>query len=86
MIALLTWMFIGPPDVCNEIAYCVPDLQLDGLVGRRDDFRAELDADGGVVIKLELFLQELQQHAAFAHTFLIRWYVLVSPMIMYLKR
>ena len=79
-------MSIGQPVICESINYCVPDLEFDGLVGGRDDFGAELNADGRVVIKLELFLQELQQHAALSDAFEIRWYVLVSPMIMYLKR
>lgn len=33
-----------------------------------DDFGAELYTDGGVVIELELFLEELQEHATFANT------------------
>jgi hypothetical protein len=48
-------------------AYGVPNLQLDRLVGSRYDFRAELDSNSGIVIKLEFFLEKLKQHATFPH-------------------
>ncbi len=32
-----------------------------------DYFGAEFDADGGVVVEFELFLEELEQDAGFAH-------------------
>ena len=32
-----------------------------------DYFGAEFDADGGVVVEFELFLEELEEDAGFAH-------------------
>lgn len=48
--------------------YCVPDLQLDRSLRDGDDLGSELNTDGGVMVELELFLEELQQHTAFANT------------------
>ena len=48
--------------------YCVPDLEFDGFVSGGDDFGAELDSDGRVMVKLELSFQKLEEHATFAHT------------------
>jgi len=53
-----------------RVLYSVPDLEFDGFVGGCDHFRAELNTDGWVVIKLELFLKKLQKHATFTDTWL----------------
>jgi hypothetical protein len=60
-------------------------LQFDGALGYGDDFGAELYANCGVMVELELPLQELQQHAALAHA-LLDPTVLVSPITISLNR
>lgn len=45
--------------------YCIPDLEFDLFATGCDDFGTEFHADGGVMIELEFFLQELQQDARF---------------------
>lgn len=66
--------------------YCVPDLQLDFLLGDLDDLRPEFNANGGVMIEFKLLLEKLQKNAGFAHTYNRLHSLLVSPMMIYLKR
>ena len=49
-------------------AHRVPDLQLYLLAVNVDHARAELDTNGQVVHRLESFVSELEQQAAFAWT------------------
>ena len=48
---------------CLLAAYRVPDLQLDHLVAAVDRLRAELHADGRVVLDLKLAVSKLQHQA-----------------------
>lgn len=56
------------PACVTHQKYCVPYLQLDRPLRDGDDLGSELNTDGGVMVELELFLEELQQHATFANT------------------
>lgn len=43
--------------------YGIPNLKFNVFWASLNDFRAELNTDGRVMIELELFLKELQKHA-----------------------
>jgi hypothetical protein len=60
-------------------------LQLDGLVAKGKGLGAELDTNGNVVCCSGLVLDELEDDAAFADSW-VREGVPVSPMTMNLKR
>ena len=66
--------------------YSVPNLQFYLLSARLDKFGSELHSDGGVVIELELFLQELEEDARLPDACLRYAHVLVSPITMYLNK
>ena len=76
---------VSCPACIVQQKYCVPDLQLDRPLRDGDDLGPKLNTDGGVMVELELFLEELQQHATFANACIGR-VVLVSPMTMSLNR
>ena len=63
----------------------VPDLEFDVFVLDFDCFGTELDTDGDVVRETGFVLNELEDHAGFADTWVERD-VPVSPMTMNLKR
>jgi hypothetical protein len=67
------------------LAGSVPDLQLDDLLGELDGLGCELDADGHVVLRVDLLLHELLHHARLAHACL-GGEVPVSPITMNLNR
>lgn len=57
------------PACSKFVAYCIPDLQLDVFVVYGDHFSAEFHTDGHFMLLSESLVDELQQEARLADTY-----------------